>query len=210
MGFVSAIKSFRWGYLLIALFLMIMGVLFMIYPTQSVNITAYIIGVSCIIFAIVYLVKVLSNRKRGFAFAISIIFSICTLICGIMAFIFPSFTASTYPMIIGLLIVIDGAFKLQTVINAKRYDLKMWWFLLIFCCIVILCGFLLIRIPYPEENSIPFIIFFGGSLFLTGVQNLLSLFYFGKISKKAIEHLEYEDKPYSVEDAVCADSYPVE
>ena len=205
MGFVKSIKSFKWGYLLISTVLCITGTLFVIYPVQSSKITAFIIGGACTAFGIVNIVRVLSLRARGFKFATSIIFSICVIICGIIAFISPNFTVSVYPVVIGLLVIIDGSFKLNTVINAKRYELKLWWFLLIFCCVVILCGFFLIRLRYPEENPVPYIILFGISVFLTGIQNLLSLFYFGKITKRAISHIEASTDEPSPEDAVCAD-----
>lgn len=44
MGILKSIKSFRWGYLAIAIILCVAGACFVIYPTQAMNITSYIIG----------------------------------------------------------------------------------------------------------------------------------------------------------------------
>ena len=206
MKFLESIKKFKWGYLLISTILFALGILFIIYPTQSSRGISIAIGITCTTFAVVNVIRILALRTRGFKFAFSIIISVCVLICGIVAFISPDVTISVYPVVIGLLIIIDGSFKLNTVINARRYELKMWWFLLIFCCIVILCGFFLVRLSYPETNPIPYIIFFGVSLLLTGIQNLFSLFYFGKITKKALEHIhETTTNEISMEDATYAD-----
>ncbi len=187
MGILKSIKSFRWGYLVIAIILCVAGACFVIYPTQAMNITSYIIGGVALIASIVQLVKILSAKERGIGFAVAIVADATTFICACVAFLFPSAVMNVYPMVIGLLIIIDGSFKLQTVIYAKRYDMKMWWFLLVFSCLAILGGFSLIRMQYSNESSIAYLILFGISLFICGLQNFFSLFYLGKISKRSNE-----------------------
>ena len=141
MGIIKAIASFKWGYLLIAILLCLAGLCVIFYPTESFTAVSYIIACGAIASGIVLLVKVLADRKRGFSFGFSIFFSCLVLVCGLVAVIIPEKIMELYPMFIGLLVIIDGSFKLQTVINAKRYKLKMWWFLLILACLTILGGF---------------------------------------------------------------------
>ena len=193
MGLLKRIKSFRWGYLFLSVILCTIGACFVVYPTQSMNTTSYIIGAIALIASIVQLVNILANEKRGFGFAIAIIVDASTFICAAIAFIFPEATVQFYPVIMGLIIIIDGSFKLQTVVNAKKYSLKLWWFLLVFACLSILGGFLLIRMHYNEENIILYLIILGISIFICGLQNLFSLFYLGKITKEASERAVAED-----------------
>ena len=113
---------------------------------------------------------------------------------------------TVYPMMIGLFIIIDGAFKLQTVINSKRYNMKMWWFLLIIACLTILGGFLCVRVRLADDNFRLFSFILGASLTICGVQNFFSLFYLGKIVKRA--SAEFNKNALDItEDAVIADSY---
>ena len=212
MGLIKSIKSFRWGYLLISLVLCAVGVCFIVYPTQSMTIGSYTIGGASMLVGIILVVKVLANRKRSFSFAISVICAVLTVTCGVVALIIPEEVFKLYPMFIGLFIIIDGSFKFQTVINAKRYKLKMWWFLLIFSVISITGGFMLVRLSGTDINNILFAEIMGITLFADGLENFFSLFYLGKIVTKAKEALEEnieEDKGDVYEDSVIADSYSI-
>ncbi len=203
---MAFLKKFRFGYLLLAILLCACGMLIIIYPKESMTTVSYIIGAVTLIGGIVQVVKILADRRRGAGFAFSIITAAVTIIAAITALIFPDAVMTVYPMIIGLFIVIDGAFKLQTVVNSKRYNMKMWWFLLIIACITIFGGFLCVRVRLTEENFGLFSFILGASLTICGIQNFFSLFYLGRIVKRA--SIEYEKHATVIsEDAVVADSY---
>lgn len=206
MSLVNSIKNFRFGYLLLAILLCASGLLIIIYPNESMTTVSYIIGAITLIGGIVQVIKILANRRRGASFTFSIITACVTIICAVAALIFPDVVMTVYPMMIGLFVIIDGAFKLQTVINSKRYNMKMWWFLLIISCVTIFGGFLCVRVRLTEDNFPLFSFILGASLTVCGVQNFFSLFYLGKIVKRASS--EYSKNATDIsEDAVIADSY---
>ncbi len=206
MSLKNSIKNFRFGYLLLAILLCTSGLLIIIYPNESMTTVSYIIGAIALVGGILQVVKILADRRRGATFTFSIITACVTIICAITALIFPDVVMSVYPMIIGLFIIIDGAFKLQTVINSKRYNMKMWWFLLIIACVTIFGGFLCVRIRLTADNFRLFSFILGASLTVCGVQNFFSLFYLGKIVKRASAEFSKHALDVS-EDAVIADSY---
>ena len=206
MSLASSIKNFRFGYLLLAILLCVSGFLIIVYPNESMTTVSYIIGAIALIGGILQVVKILADRHRGAKFTFSIITACVTIICAVAALIFPDAVMSVYPMIIGLFIIIDGAFKLQTVINSKRYNMRMWWFLLIIACVTIFGGFLCVRVRLTTENFRLFSFILGASLTVCGIQNFFSLFYLGKIVKRA--SAEFSKNALDVsEDAVIADSY---
>ncbi|MBQ9744356.1 MAG: DUF308 domain-containing protein [Clostridia bacterium] len=206
MSIINAIKRFRFGYLVLAILLCTCGVLIIVYPNESMKTVSYIIGAVALIGGIIQVIKILADRRRGAGFAFSIITACVTIICAIVALIFPDMVMSVYPMLIGLFIIIDGAFKLQTVINSKRYNMKMWWFLLIIACLTIFGGFLCVRVRLTENNFGLFSFILGASLAICGIQNFFSLFYLGRIVKRAT--VEFNKHATDItEDAVVADSY---
>ena len=150
MGLIKAIKSVRWGYLVISIILSALGLCIISFPTQSFTTISYIIASGTTLAGIVMLIKVLADRQRGVRFGVFIFVSAVTLICGLVTFFIPEKIMELYPMFIGLLIIVDGSFKLQTVINAKRYKLKMWWFLLSLAVLAIFGGFLTVRLRVEE------------------------------------------------------------
>lgn len=209
MKLINSIKNFRWGYLFVSIILCAVGVCFMIFPIESLRTISYVIAGGALIFGIVQIIAFLANRQRGVPFAFAVIFASITIICGAVGLAIPDQVAKVYPMFIGLLIIIDGSFKLQTVINAKRYKLKMWWFLLIISILTIAGGFFVVRTQLTDDNQRFFTLLMGISLFLCGLENFFSLFYLGRIVKSASAEYDAHAKVIgSGEDAVLADSYP--
>ena len=208
---MSSTKKFRWGYLLISLVLCAVGLCFILFPNHSIKIGSYIIAAAAILVGLILAIKVLADRQRGFSFATSMFSAILTIACGVVALIIPNEIFKLYPMLIGLFIILDGSFKLQTVINAKRYKIKCWWLLLIFAVISIIGGFFVIRLRVDIDVSYRFFsIIMGISLCSCGLQNFLSLFYLGRIVAKANDRVDSRVRDISDEasdDAVIADSY---
>ena len=208
MRIINSIKNFRWGYLLISIILCCVGICFIIFPIESLRTVSYVIAGSALFFGTVQIIALLANRQRGVPFAFTVIFSVLTVICGAVGLAIPDQVSKIYPMFIGLLMIIDGSFKLQTVINAKRYKLKMWWFLLIISVLTIVGGFIVVRTQLTDENQRFFTLLMGISLFLCGLENFFSLFYLGRIVKSAAAEYDAHAKMIgSGEDAVAADSY---
>lgn len=208
---MSSVKKFRWGYLLISLVLCAVGLCFIIYPNNSIKIGSYIIAAAAMLVGIILAIKVLADRKRDFSFATSIFSAVLTVACGVVALIIPNEIFKLYPMLIGLFIILDGSFKLQTVINAKRYKIKCWWLLLLFAVISIIGGFFVIRLRVDIDVSYRFFsIIMGASLCSCGLQNFLSLFYLGRIVAKANDKVDTRVRDITDtvnDDAVIADSY---
>jgi uncharacterized membrane protein HdeD (DUF308 family) len=208
---MSSVKKFRWGYLLISLVLCAVGLCFIIYPNNSIKIGSYIIAAAAMLVGIILAIKVLADRKRDFSFATSIFSAVLTVACGVVALIIPNEIFKLYPMLIGLFIILDGSFKLQTVINAKRYKIKCWWLLLLFAVISIIGGFFVIRLRVDIDVSYRFFsVIMGASLCSCGLQNFLSLFYLGRIVAKANDKVDTRVRDITDtvnDDAVIADSY---
>ena len=208
---MSSAKKFRWGYLLISLVLCAVGLCFIFFPNDSIKIGSYIIAAAAMLVGIILAIKVLADRKRDFSFATSIFSAVLTVACGVVALIIPNEIFKLYPMLIGLFIILDGSFKLQTVINAKRYKIKCWWLLLLFAVISIIGGFFVIRLRVDIDVSYRFFsIILGVALCSCGLQNFLSLFYLGRIVAKANNKVDSRVRDISDEisdDAVIADSY---
>lgn len=208
---MGSVKKFRWGYLLISLVLCAVGLCFIIYPNNSIKIGSYIIAAAAMLVGIILAIKVLADRKRDFSFATSIFSAVLTVACGVVALIIPNEIFKLYPMLIGLFIILDGSFKLQTVINAKRYKIKCWWLLLLFAVISIIGGFFVIRLRVDIDVSYRFFsIIMGVALCSCGLQNFLSLFYLGRIVAKANDKVDTRVRDITDtvnDDAVIADSY---
>ncbi len=201
-------KKFRWGHFLISSVIFLAGICLLIFPNVSLSAGSYIIASSAILTGIITFIKLLANRSRGATFASGIISCVLTLVCGIVGLFIPDKIMEYYPMFIGLILVIDGTFKLQSVINAKRYEIKFWWGLLIASVITIAGGFLCIRLRLGEGETDVFIfsLILGIAVIFCSIQNFISLFMLDKIIDRAKRRVESYAKDIT-DDYIAADSY---
>lgn len=184
----QAFRSVSWGYLWLAIILSGSGFLLLVYPGQSMKTIAYTIGAAAFLLGLLQLIRVLSRKERGFRFAIAVLCAALTMICGILACVLNEGVQMFFPALIGLFLVMDAAFKLQTVVRSYSYKMKAFWVLLIFSVLTVAGGFLCIRSESFAISTLAVLL--GITLMLDGIQNLLSLLFLdilrGKDAKAGI------------------------
>ena len=83
-----------------------------------------------LVFAVIYLALTLSKKERGVGFLCRMLLGgLCVLSGGFMCFAKQG--AFSYLIFAaGILLLVDGSFKLQTAILSKRYRSWFWWVML--------------------------------------------------------------------------------
>ena len=71
---------------------------------------------------------------------------------------------------IGIFMLVDGAFKIQTAVEAKRFGIERWWLILVMSFVVAFVGILLLVTPFETAGMIVRLI--GLNLSLDGILNL--------------------------------------
>lgn len=188
---MQKLKQVKWGYLFFAVLLITVGVLF-IAKNEALTAVAIAFGVLLAVFAAVYFVLTLAKRERGIVFAFRIIFSIIALGCGIATAIAHAYTTEILLMLFGFLLIIDGSFKLQTTVLAKRYHSAWCWIMMFIACTVIVGGAILSKVPFEQLSTQAIIL--GILLVVDGLGNGFSLFVLPYIEKRerevTVEELE--------------------
>ena len=165
------------GYLLLSAILSTLGVLLIVYPTESAKTVGYMIAGAAMLFGLLALVHTLSGLRRGVRFAFSVIGEVSTMICAAVLFFTIEKTFSVFVSLLGLVLVVDAAFKLQSVVLSHRYRQKAYWVLLVFVFLTIVGGYLCIRSELFDTTVALLARLLGGTLCLDGIGNLLSFFY---------------------------------
>jgi uncharacterized membrane protein HdeD (DUF308 family) len=86
--------------------------------------------------------------------------------------LYPARTASVLPFAVGCVLLLDSTLRLQTALDAKRFGLEGWYWLLILSIVTILCSIVLILQPFDGAKAL--MILLGICLIADGVQNLYS------------------------------------
>ena len=193
MGLVKKIKEINWGYLWLALLIGGAGILILAYPNKTLDVVAITIGVVTLLLGAVQAIRVLSDKKRGFRFAIGIIAAAITVIAGILCLILRERIKEFLPSLVCLFLIIDSSFKLQTVVRARQFKSKACWALLVLSIVTIALSFIAIEMEGGDAEKI--LVLFGLSLVADALGNLFSFFFVGSVERAEKNRILAENAP---------------
>ena len=194
MGLIKKLKTVNWGYLWLAVLIGGAGILILAYPNKTLEAVAITVGVVTLLLGAVQAIRVLSDKKRGFKFAVGIVAASVTVIAGVLCLILRDKVKEFIPSLVCLFLIIDASFKLQTVVRARQFKSKACWALMVLSIVTITLSFITIRLEGGEDVK-KILILFGLSLVADALGNLFSFFFVGSVEKAEREKILAENSP---------------
>lgn len=178
---MKTIKQAKWCYIICSVLLIAAGIYIMIKPYASAIIFCRVIGAVSLFYGVSKILGYFSHDLYNLAFQFDLALGVFTLIFGLILLLRSARVVAFMPAILGVFVLVDGVFKLQTAVDAKRFGLSNWWLILLGSLICALFGLLLIIDPFSGNSVL--MTFVGLSLAIDGLQNLFNAFYTVKILK---------------------------
>ena len=194
MGLIKKLKTVNWGYLWLAVLIGGAGILILAYPNKTLEAVAITVGVVTLLLGAVQAIRVLSDKKRGFKFAVGIVAASVTVIAGVLCLILRDKVKEFIPSLVCLFLVIDASFKLQTVVRARQFKSKACWALMVLSIVTITLSFITIRLEGGEDVK-KILILFGLSLVADALGNLFSFFFVGVVERAEKNRILAENAP---------------
>ena len=181
--------------------------LFLFFETEATIITiSYIIGSILIAIGTITIIKYINNLKSGIRNELDIVYGVGIGILGIIVISNPKGLASIIPFILGIIMIITSATKLQISLDIMRKNegkMTTSAILLLMTCI---CGVVLIFNPFSGAKLLAKII--GIIILIYSILDIVSTFKIEKIIKKrnkkekdaVSEAIVIEDKTKKIED----------
>ncbi len=203
---LEKLKNFKWGYLLFALLFLGGGIAFIAFPQDGLRVVKLVIGITAIVFAVVYGVFTLAGKERSGGFWSRIVMAAVCAICGGFVITVNDAAIDYLLTAFGIVLMVDASFKAQTSIQSKKYKSPVWWVMLTLAASVLACGVLLMKSDFDftlaeealTQEYAKASRLLGIGLVLDGLCNLLSIGYLYFVEKKAktqvIEELQAEGK----------------
>lgn len=209
---LQKLKEFKWGYIILTILIAAAGVCFIAFR-ETLSTIALIMGILLTLVGVVFGVLTIAEKRRGVSFALKIAFAVIALSCGIVTIIVHQGEAVEWLVaLFGLLLVVDGSFKLQTSAMSKRYDSVAWWLVLIPAVLVIIGGFFSIRFQISGgseeellEQQAAYSVVIGVTMIIDAIANLLSPFFISYYEKK-MKSENVSDSAETDEQALIADA----
>lgn len=177
------IQQARNNLIVSSIILCITGLVFMIFSGTVVNIIGWVLGSIFCVVGVIYLIGYIRRQL----FLSELLFSIISIVAGVLLLIHPAWIMSFLSIIVGIYILIEGALKLKIAIDARKQQARGWWVLLVIALISIGISILLIFNPFGISKM--FIFFLGLALLLNGIENIIHAIYTRKILQDISEDI---------------------
>lgn len=170
MRSIKTIRAAKTGYIALSAALCALGLVLVFKPELSIALTGAIVGTTMIAFGIIKLVGYFSKDLYRLAFQFDLAFGILLIALGALLLIKPVRAMSMLCVILGIEIVADGLFKVQTAVDAKQFGLETWWLILILAVITGAAGIAVA--VHPSESALTLTALTGAALAAEGLMNL--------------------------------------
>lgn len=181
-----------------SILLLIFGILLIVQSEATILTISYILGGILVAIGAIAILKFvrkiddIENSGNG----LNIVYGIVCVIMGILVIRNPQTIASIIPFIIGIIIIINSATKLQYSLELKRQENDLWTSTLILSIVMTICGVTLIFNPFKGAVFLTRIV--GVFILIYSILDLISTMVIKNSFKKASSNIEEEVKDAEV------------
>lgn len=180
---MDELKKWKRGYLALTILAMGLGLCLVLWPGISGEILCYVFG---LVLLVAGAIQIRNYFRRGFAMLLRRYELPLGILDGVLGLYFlsrPGNVLLLLPVIVGIIILVDSVFKLQSGLELRHLGERNWWSVLALAVVNILLALFLLRNPF--EGSMSLMIYLGISLIIEGIQGLTFLHHIVKAVRAA-------------------------
>lgn len=170
------------------------GVLLIIQSELTIIAISYVIGGLLVALGVIATMRFIKHIKESTKSDLDIIYGIVCIILGVVVIRNPEAIASIIPFVLGLVIIINSATKLQYSFELYKEKNHLWLSTLILSIIMVVCGIVLVFNPFKGAVLLTRIV--GVFILIYAILDLISTFVISRTFKEI--HISIEK---SVQDA---------
>ncbi len=182
----------------IGLVLVIIGILFLAFPADSMRIVCYVLGAALIAVALVMLIAFFVKGAKG-AGSLAVVAVVFTL--GVLFLARQGLMQTVITLVMGITFIADGFSKLQEMIRLARSKRNLWGLLFVETIAYSVIGILVLVEPWGAGKTLGY--FLGGGLIAVGLLDVVTALLLGKTKTTPLspdKELK-EDEPQPEEEA---------
>jgi len=162
-------KKLNLGNIGVSIALIIIGLLFILFPDGSATVICYFAGGVLALWGAILLVAYFTYGIKT-AGSVDFAAGVALLCVAVLLFIKPALVAEFITVIFGIALIVDGAVKIQEFVALLKVKNKSAWIMLALAVVSAVLGFILAFNPFSSHNAL--MIFAGASLIADGVLDL--------------------------------------
>lgn len=168
--------------------LLIFGLLLIVQSEATIVTISYVIGGILVALGVIAILKYITKINNLEKSELDIVYGVVCAIMGILVIKNPQAIASIIPFIIGIIIIINSATKLQYSLELRRRENDLWLSTLILSIVMTVCGVALIFNPFKGAVLLTRIV--GIFILVYAILDLVSTFVIKNTFNKIKDALE--------------------
>lgn len=169
---MRTIRIAKGGYIVSSVAFCIAGILLLLRPDVSASLLCQGLGILLMICGVFKICGYLSKDLYRLAFQFDLAFGIFMFAMGLLMLLRSSSVIRFFNFAIGIVVLADGLFKIQTAIDARRFGLEKWWAIAVIAVLTSIFGLLIVMDPIRNTGVMSAMILLGLALLLEGLLNL--------------------------------------
>ena len=171
MRSVKSIQAAKAGYIILSAVLCGLGLGLMLRPNLSIYITGTVVGAVMVAYGIIKLMGYFSRDLYRLAFQFDLAFGILLIALGAVILARPVRAMNMLCILLGVEIVADGLFKVQTALDARRFGLNSWWLIMLMAVTTGIAGIAMAL--NPTDSAAMLSVLMGAALVAQGALNMI-------------------------------------
>ena len=176
--------------------LLAFAILLIFQSEATIITTSYIIGSLLVALGVVAVLKFFRHMKETMGNDLDIVYGLVCIILGVLVIKNPEAIASVIPFVLGLVIIINSATKMQYSIELHKEKNELWLSTLILSLIMVVCGIVLVFNPFKGAVLLTRII--GIFVLIYSVLDLISTFVISRTFREIQDTIEEKVKDAEV------------
>ncbi len=194
----SILKTVKTVYSAVAVLECILGLVMLCYPGFSLSALGIILGIGLVLFGVVELIAYFSGSAPLILSRNVLAGGIFFIILGVLVLTNPLGLMNFICIVIGVGILADSLFKLQSVLDVRQFMSRgSWWLVFAALLLSVLAGILLVF--WPGESGRALIVLLGIGLLLNGAFNIFDVVY---VTRYVKEFKDYYHTNFDYSDVV--------
>ncbi len=194
----SILETVKTVYSAVAVLECILGLVMLCYPGFSLSALGIILGIGLVLFGVVELIAYFSGSAPLILSRNVLAGGIFFIILGVLVLTNPLGLMNFICIVIGVGILADSLFKLQSVLDVRQFMSRgSWWLVFAALLLSVLAGILLVF--WPGESGRALIVLLGIGLLLNGAFNIFDVVY---VTRYVKEFKDYYHTNFDYSDVV--------
>lgn len=167
------LQQFKRDYIISCAASVLVGAVFLVFPTQSLLYICYIIASVFCLLGVIRLIAYFRKAPSATEYQPNLVLGLLFTGLGVYLFASPDALLNTIPTLLGVVLIFSGLVKLQNGLDMLRLKAQRWWIMLVLAAISVILGVLAILDPFAAQSAL--ILFIGISLILNGITDLATI-----------------------------------